>query len=125
MADRPLLIATSNKGKLREYADLLSTLPIDVISLIEVGDTAEVDESGNSFAENAALKATGYSRQTGRVTLADDSGLEIDALDGRPGVSSARYGGVETPFGEKMKLLLAELEKTARCRIEPHASSQP
>jgi XTP/dITP diphosphohydrolase len=107
-----LLIATNNNGKAREYADLLRPLAIDLLFLNDLDRIVEVDETGATFAQNAELKAAGYARQAGRVTLADDSGLEVDALGGIPGVFSARYGGVDTPFAEKMEMLLRELEKT-------------
>lgn len=108
--DRRLLIATHNAGKVREFHDLLGTLPIEVLGLDE--SVAELEETGSTFAENAALKATGYARQAGVTTLADDSGLCVEALDGRPGVLSARYGGKEIGFDQKMDRLLAELNET-------------
>ncbi len=103
-----LVIATSNQGKLAELRQMLSETPISVVSLADFDSIVEVDEKGSTFAENAILKAAGYALQTGLPTLADDSGLEIEALGRRPGVYSARYGG-DTPFAEKMALLLAEV----------------
>jgi XTP/dITP diphosphohydrolase len=91
---RKLLIATHNQGKVREYRELLADLPVEVTFLDELGITAEVEETGESFAENAVLKALGYAEMTGLWTWADDSGLEVDALNGEPGVYSARYGGL-------------------------------
>ena len=88
-----LLIATGNPGKLREYAGLLRDAPFRLVSLRDVGITDEVEETGEAFAENAWLKASGYAALSGMLTLADDSGLEVDALGGEPGVRSARYGG--------------------------------
>lgn len=108
-----LLIATSNSGKIREFKDFLDGLPFKVQSLAAFPDIAEVEESGSTFDENARLKACGYALQTGLIALADDSGLEVEGLGGRPGVLSARYGGTDTSFAEKMESLLAELEKTA------------
>ena len=87
-----LLIATSNPGKMREYAGLLRDAPFQLASLADLGITHEVDETGGTFAENARLKASEYGSIAGMVTLADDSGLEVDALGGEPGVLSARYG---------------------------------
>jgi XTP/dITP diphosphohydrolase len=107
-----LLVATHNKGKLREYRALFNALPIEVIGLDSFPEIAEADETGETFAENAELKAREYAIQTGHVTLADDSGLEVAALGGRPGVMSARYGGIEKPFSEKMTILLDELERS-------------
>ena len=88
-----LLVATGNPGKLREYQGLLGDAPFRLVSLRDVGITDEVEETGNTFEENAWLKASGYATMSGILTLADDSGLEVDALGGDPGVRSARYGG--------------------------------
>ena len=107
-----LLVATGNRGKLAELNDLLADVPIELFSLGDVGGFEEVEETGATFAENAALKASGYALLAGIVTLADDSGLEVEALDNRPGVLSARYGGAQLGFDEKMIMLLGELEKT-------------
>ncbi len=107
-----LLVATNNTGKLAELNGLLAGLPLDLLSLSDIGCTVEIEETGATFAENAALKASGYARLEGIVTLADDSGLEVEALDNRPGVLSARYGGAELGFDKKMLMLLGELEKT-------------
>lgn len=89
-----LLIATHNPGKKREFAQLFAGLGFDICTLDEVGITAEVEETGTTFAENARLKAETYARLSGLPTLADDSGLEVAVLHGAPGVYSARYGGV-------------------------------
>ena len=87
-----LLIATRNPGKMLEYADLLRDLPFELVSLDEAGVTEEVEETGLTYKENAALKAETYASLAGLMALADDSGLEVDALGGEPGVHSARYG---------------------------------
>jgi XTP/dITP diphosphohydrolase len=107
-----LLVATNNKGKLAELNGLLAGLPLELVSLADMGCTVEIEETGSTFAENAALKARGYARLANLATLADDSGLEVDALDNRPGVFSARYGGADLGFDQKMSLLLGELERT-------------
>ena len=107
-----LLVATNNKGKLGELIGLLDGLPLDLLSLSDIGCTVEIEETGATFAENAALKARGYARIAGIPTLADDSGLEVEALGNRPGVFSARYGGADLGFDKKMLRLLDELEKT-------------
>jgi XTP/dITP diphosphohydrolase len=112
MKDRKLLVATTNPGKLVEINGLLSDLPIELISLNALGDADDIAETGSTFAENAALKASGYAGRYGLLTLADDSGLEVEELGGRPGVLTARYGGAATGFAEKMGLLLAELQET-------------
>ena len=112
MNRKELLIATNNNGKVIELRDLLSDLDYKVAGLADFEAIYEVEETGSTFAENAALKATGYARQTGLLALADDSGLEVPVLDGRPGVFSARYGGDELNFAGKMAKLLAEVEST-------------
>ena len=86
-----LLIATRNPDKLSELASLLVGVPFRCISLDDAGVSAEVPETGSTLEQNAALKASGYARLSGMLTLADDSGLEVDALGGEPGVRSARY----------------------------------
>ena len=86
-----LLIATTNPGKIRELQTLLEGLPVDLVTPIDLGLSLEVEESGDSYAENASLKAVTYARSSGLVTLADDSGLEVDALGGLPGIRSARF----------------------------------
>ena len=102
-----LLIATGNAGKLREIRALLSDLPITLLDLTDFHAIEEVAETGSTFAENAALKALGYARQAGVLTLADDSGLEIDALGRAPGVRSARYLGEHASYADRMNSLLA------------------
>lgn len=105
-----LVVATHNQGKLREYQALLADLPLTVTSLKAEGVTFDVDETGVTFAENAILKATAYAKLTGCLTWADDSGLEVDALEGRPGVYSARYGGPGLSDQQRYEKLLAELQ---------------
>ena len=87
-----LLIATRNPGKLREYRQLLGDIPFELVSLDDLGIPDEVEETGETFEENARLKAATYGALSGVLTLADDSGLAVDALGGEPGVRSARYG---------------------------------
>jgi XTP/dITP diphosphohydrolase len=118
-----LLIATGNSGKVREYAELLSGISFELVSLKDLGITHEVDETGETFEENAWLKASEYAALSGLLTLADDSGLEVDALGGDPGVRSARYGGDACQGDEdRVNLLLKNLEdvpwdkRTARFR---------
>jgi XTP/dITP diphosphohydrolase len=117
-----LLIATHNQGKLREYRQLLTDLDLEVTDLDAVGIRHDVEETGATFAENAILKARAYSEMSGLLTWSDDSGLEVDALDGRPGVYSARYGGHGLSQRDRYLLLLDELaahprqEWTARFR---------
>jgi XTP/dITP diphosphohydrolase len=114
MQTRPLqlLVATHNQGKLREFRALFGDAQLEVMGLDRFKNVVEVQETGSTFSENAALKAGGYAAQTGTVTLADDSGLEVEVLDGRPGLMSARYGETGTTFDQKMSMLLGELDKT-------------
>ena len=109
---RELLIATLNSGKLRELESLLSSLPFRVCDLSEFPGIRPVEENGKSFRENAMLKAVGYARQTGLLTLADDSGLEVDALGGAPGILSARYAGEEASDEERNLKLLGEIARS-------------
>ena len=104
-----LLIATHNQGKLREFAQIFSGLGLTLHSLAELGISEEVEETGATFAENARLKAAAYCTLSGLPTLADDSGLEVAALNGAPGVYSARYGGVK---GEaQLRYLLDQMKE--------------
>lgn len=105
-----ILVATHNKGKLREYTELLADLPVEWVSLSDVGIQRDVEETGETFEANARLKATVYARQSGLLTLADDSGLEVEVLDGAPGIQSARYAGPDASDKERYRLLLANLE---------------
>ncbi len=107
-----LLVATNNAGKIRELKILLSSLPLRLRQLSEFPQITGVEEKGKTFAENATLKARLYSEQTGLWSLADDSGLEVDALNGVPGVLSARFGGSDASVEERNALLLAKLSLT-------------
>lgn len=106
---RQLLIATHNPGKLREYRALLADLDLQVLYLDDLGITHDIPETGTTFAENAILKAVGYAEMSGMLTWSDDSGLEIDALNGRPGVYSARYGGPGLTDWDRIVRVLDEL----------------
>jgi len=92
-----LLLATTNPGKLREISGILEGVPIELVTLNDLDPIAEPDETGATFAENARLKARYYSKAAGLVSVADDSGIEIDALDKAPGVHSARWHGTDYP----------------------------
>ncbi len=117
-----ILIATQNRGKLREIQAELADLDLQLICLADLEPCPEAVESGQTFAENADLKALHYSALTGLWTLADDSGLEVDALDSKPGVFSARYAGPDCDYHRNNAKLLAELahvpeqKRTARFR---------
>lgn len=104
-----LLIATKNRGKVREYQELLAGLPLEITFPAEEGYWLEVEESGETFEENACLKARAFARHSGLLTLADDSGLEVDALGGAPGVYSARYAGPGASDADRYRKLLADL----------------
>ncbi len=108
---RKLLIATHNPGKIREYQTLLADLPLLVTSLRAECIVDDVEETGETFAANARLKARAYAHQSGLWTWADDSGLEVDALDGRPGVYSARYAGPGATDRDRYQKVLAELQQ--------------
>lgn len=106
---RKLLVATHNQGKLLEYGKLLQDLPLALTYLDEIGVRDEVAETGNTFAANAVLKAQYYASLTGLWTWADDSGLKVDALQGAPGVHSARYAGPGATDQDRNEKLLREL----------------
>lgn len=105
-----LLLATNNTGKAREYQALLSGIPFRIVTMADQGIIIEVDETGSSFEENARLKATTLATESGLLTLADDSGLEVDALDGEPGVLSHRYAGEGASDRDRVYFLLEKLE---------------
>lgn len=117
---KSLLLATSNRGKALELAEILRDVPFDLVSLEDVSILHAVEETGLTFEENAVLKARAYASFSGLIALADDSGLEVDALDGRPGVTSARYGSPDLSDEGRVQLLLHELvdipweQRTAR-----------
>ena len=108
-----LLVATTNPGKLSELRGLLTPLPIEIQSLAKLSSYIEVAETGSTFRENAVLKASAYAKQSLMATLADDSGLEVAALGGEPGVMSARYGGPDMKFADKIQLLLNTMNSNA------------
>ena len=106
-----LLLASSNSGKIGEYRFLLDGLGYQITTLAEQGITEAVTESGKSYEENARLKAVTYARLSHLTTLADDSGLEVDALNGEPGVKSARFAGEAATDAERVSFLLAKLKR--------------
>jgi len=117
-----LLVATANRGKQREFQDLLADWPVEAVFPQDLGIEIEVAETGSSFAEIAAHKALAYAWASDLLTLADDSGLEVDALDGAPGVYTARYAGPGASDEDRYRKLLATLgdippeQRTARFR---------
>ncbi|HEX2945974.1 MAG TPA: XTP/dITP diphosphatase [Clostridia bacterium] len=105
-----IIVATKNKGKLEEFAQLLSRFPCEVISMSDAGFTEDIEENGATFEENAMIKAKSVWKVTGGVVLADDSGLEVDILDGAPGVYSARYAGEGATDADRNRKLLRALD---------------
>ena len=119
---KEIVVATQNKGKIAEILLALAQLPIKVLTLSDFGPIPEAVENGTSFRENALLKARHYARFTGKACLADDSGLEVDALQGAPGIYSARFAGEPADDAANNQKLIDELahtrveERTARFR---------
>ena len=111
-----LVVATRNSGKLREFRSLLQPLDRTILGLDDLPADVEVQESGGTFAENARLKAVGYSRITRHSVLADDSGLEVTALGGRPGIRSARYAGAGASDADRVRKLLEEIKSAGKGR---------
>lgn len=115
-----LVIATHNQGKLAEFKELMKELPVEVKSLADFEKFEEPEETGKTFAANAKLKALYYAQKTGLTCIADDSGLEVQALDGAPGVRSARYAGEKATDEENNNLLLHnmkfQVKRTCRFR---------
>lgn len=106
---KEIVVATTNKGKVAEITLALANLPVKVLDLSDFSDIPEAVENGDSFAANAQLKAEHYVRYTGKACLADDSGLEVDALGGAPGIYSARFAGEEANDAANNQKLLVEL----------------
>lgn len=111
-----IVLATGNVGKLAEIKAALAQVGIEVAGLEALDDRSEVEETGSTFEENARLKAETYSRRTQLPVLADDSGIEVDALDGAPGVRSARYGGPTLDDPARNRVLLENLRGVPRER---------
>jgi XTP/dITP diphosphohydrolase len=118
----PLLIATTNPGKLREIKDILNWIPIELVTLELFPEVPEPEETGETFAENARIKAIYYSEQTGLPAVADDSGIEIEALGGAPGIHSARWHGKDYPtkFAAIRRELAARGLETSAARFVAH-----
>ena len=112
-----LLLATFNAGKLRELLPILDGLGLDLLTLAEVSPVVSPAETGRTFAENARIKALAYASATGLLTVAEDSGLEIDALDGAPGVESARLGGGNAACSAAVSGTISQRKKCAAARL--------
>jgi len=113
---RKLLLATTNRGKAAEYRSLLRGLDFDLVTLDQAGISQDVDEVHPTFEENARLKAVHYAGLSGLLTLADDSGLEVDALGGEPGVRSSRYAGDNASDSDRVNFLLKKLKNVPQSR---------
>lgn len=105
-----IIFATHNEGKLREIREILSDLEVEIVSLKEVGIHSDIDENGTSFEENAMIKAKEIAKLIDGIIIADDSGLEVDALNKEPGIYSARYMGEETSYDIKNTSIIDRLE---------------
>ena len=131
--ERRLLVATGNPGKVLELGALLRGVPYTLVSLRDLGLPAEIEEPADTFEGNAVIKAETYARMSGLLTMADDSGLEVDALDGAPGVHSRRFAGEDASDDDRTALVLRRLADTPwerrtaryRCVLALAASGEP
>lgn len=106
---RKILLATTNLGKIKEFYSLLHDIPYDITTPNKEEICLDVEENGTTFSENAYIKATTYMKKSGFISLADDSGIEVDALGGEPGIYSARYGGKQLSDEDRVQLLLKNM----------------
>jgi XTP/dITP diphosphohydrolase len=119
---KKLLIATNNQGKIQEFQELLKGIPYELVTPGQIGLKLDVEESGDSYAANAEIKAKAFAKAAKMLALADDSGLEVDALGGAPGIKSARYAGHNATDMNKVEYLLSQIKnvplekRTARFR---------
>lgn len=111
--DNIIILATNNKSKVKEISEMMSGSDITFESLADAGINVEVEETGSTFEENALLKAREICKLSGKPTISDDSGLEIDALDGAPGIYSSRFMGEDTSYDIKNNALIEKLENVA------------
>ena len=107
---KKIIFATGNQNKMKEIREILADMDVEVVSMKEAGIHADIVEDGNTFEENAEIKAKTICEMTGEITLADDSGLEIDYLNKEPGIYSARYMGEDTSYDIKNQALLDRLD---------------
>lgn len=96
-----IVVATKNKGKIKEIREVLKGIDAEILSLDEIGLEIEIEEDGRTYSENAVKKAAEVAKRSGRISLADDSGLEIDALNGKPGINSSRFAGINADDRER------------------------
>ena len=106
-----IIAATKNKDKINEINEIVQGFPIEVLSMEEAGFDEDVEENGSTFEENALIKARSLHKKTGGYVMADDSGLSIDALDGAPGIYSARFAGESADYDEKIQKIWTMLDK--------------
>nr|MCS5624378.1 non-canonical purine NTP pyrophosphatase [Candidatus Neomarinimicrobiota bacterium] len=117
-----IILATHNRGKMEEMSAILGHLPVELLALDAFPEIGDIPETGNTLKENAFIKAETVHRLTGLPALADDTGLEVDALNGAPGIYSARYAGADATFDDNYQKILKELhgipveKRTARFR---------
>ena len=109
MKNHRIIFATSNEGKMKEVRMILADLGLEILSMKEAGILADIVEDGKSFEENACIKAGQIQKLAGGIVLADDSGLEVDYLDGAPGIYSARYMGEDTSYDIKNQAIIDKL----------------
>jgi len=109
--NRQVIIATKNKGKVNEFEALFASLDVEILTLLDMDDAPDVEETGTSFEENATIKAEAISKMSGKIVIADDSGLVIDELDGRPGIFSARYAGENKNDEANIDKVLLEMKE--------------
>lgn len=116
---KSVLIGTNNRHKVKEISEILRETPLEIKSLIDFPKVSSVDETGKTLEENAVLKAESYGKMTGLLTIADDTGLEVAALNGEPGVLSARYAGEHCSYEDNNRKLLQELssEKNRKAKF--------
>ena len=105
-----IVFATTNEGKVKEIKEILAGIPIEVVSMKEMNITADIEENGATFEENSLIKAREVSKLTGLPAMADDSGLEVDYLNGEPGIYSARYLGRDTDYNYKNNYIIEKLK---------------
>lgn len=110
MMKREIIIATKNKGKIKEFKKILSDKEFEISSLLDISDLPEINEDGNSFEDNAVKKSGHIFELTGKPCIADDSGLEIDYLDGAPGIKSSRFCGISTPQSVKNEKFISMMK---------------
>ncbi len=108
---KQIIFATENMGKIREIREIINDPGVQVLTMEEAGIRADIEENGKSFTENARIKVSAVGPRPGAYVLGDDSGLEIDFLNGEPGIYSARYLGRETPYSEKNRIILERMEQ--------------